>query len=76
MLTNAPISFKARLHGLAAQSTMEAELVAEALTTKKAVFFSNMMLELGFGESFGSVPLYTGNTSALHVARNRLQSSR
>ena len=29
---------------------------------------SNMMLELGFDEGFGSVPLYTDNTSALHVA--------
>ena len=46
-----------------------------ALTMKEAVFCSNMMLELGFDKSFGSVPFYTDNTSALHVTGN-LQSSR
>ena len=49
--------------------------MAEALTTKKVVFFSNMMLELGFDESFGSVPLCIDNTSALHVTDNRTYSS-
>ena len=39
-------------------STMEAELVVADLTLKEgAVFCSNIMLELGFDESFGSVPL-------------------
>ena len=52
MLANAPISFKVGLQGLAAQFTMEAELVAAALTMKEAAFCSNMMLELGFDESF------------------------
>ena len=43
-----------------------------ALTMKdEAVFCSNMMSELGFGESFGSVPLHIDNTSALHIAGNR-----
>ena len=78
MLANALISFKVELQGLTAQSTMEAELVAAALTMKEAVFCSNMMLELGFDKRFGSVPLYIDNTSALHVAGNQpyLQSSR
>ena len=71
MLANAPISFKVGLQGLAAQSMMEAELVAEAPTMKGAVPCSSMMLELGFDESFGSVPLYIHSTSALHVAGNR-----
>ena len=44
--------------------------MAAALVMKKAVFCSNMMLELGFDKSFGSVPLYINNTSALHVAGN------
>ena len=70
-LANAPIIFKAGLQGLTAQSTMEAELVAAALTFKEAVFCSNMKLELGFDETFGSVPLNIDNTSALHVAGNR-----
>ena len=71
-LTNAPIIFKVGPQWLTAQSTMEAELVAAALTMKEgAVSFSNMMLELGFGESFGSVPLHSDNTSALHIAGNR-----
>ena len=42
MLDNAPISFKVGLQGLAAQSTMEAELVAAALAMKEAIFCSNM----------------------------------
>ena len=29
------------------------------------------MSELGFGESFGIVPLHIDNTSALHIADNR-----
>ena len=77
MLANAPISFKVGLQGLTAQSTMEAELVAAALAMKEAIFCSNIMLELAFDKSFGSVPLYIDNTSALHVARQPyLQSSR
>ena len=73
MLANALISFKVGLQGLTAQSTMEAELVAAALIME-AVFCSNMMLELGLDKSFGSVPLYIDNTSALHVAGNRTYS--
>ena len=43
---------------------------------KEAVFCPNMMLELGFDESFGRVPLYIDNTSALHVAGSRTYSPR
>ena len=50
--------------------------MAAALTSKEAVFCSNMMLELGFKEGFGSVPLYIDNTSALHIAGNRTYSPR
>ena len=74
MVANAPIIFKVELEGLTAQHTMETELVAVALTMKEEeVFCSNMMSELGFGGSFGSVPLDIDNTSAsaLHVAGNR-----
>ena len=68
-VANAPI--KVELQGLTAQSTMEAEPVAAALTMKdEAVFCSNIMSELGFGESFGSVPLHIDNTSALYIAGN------
>ena len=35
-----------------------------------------MMLELGFDESFNSVPLYIDNTSALHITGKRNYSSR
>ena len=76
MLSNGPISLKVGIQGLTAQSTMEAELVAVALTMKEAVLSINMMLELGFKEGFGSVPLYIDNTSALHVAGNRTYSPR
>ena len=48
-LSNAPVSFKVRLQGLTAQSTMQAEPVAAALAMKEAVFCFNMMTELGFG---------------------------
>ena len=72
MLANAPIIFKVGLQGLTAQSTIEAEFVAAALIMKEgAVFLPNMMLELDFDESFGSVPLHIDNTSALHIAGNR-----
>ena len=73
MLPTTPISFKVGLQGLTAQSTMNAELVAVALTMKKAMFCSNTILELDF---FGSVPLYIDSTSALHVAGNRTYSPR
>ena len=70
-VANAPIIFKVELQGMTAQPTMEAELVAAALTMKEeAVFCSNMMSELGFGESFGSVPLHIDSTSALYIAGN------
>ena len=50
--------------------------MAEALAMTKAVFCSNMMLEIGFDDSFGSVPLYIDDTSALPVAGNRTYSPR
>ena len=76
MLSNGPISFKVGIQGLTAQSTMEAELVAAALTMKEAVFCSNMMLELGFKEGFGRAPFRIDNTSAQHVAGNRTYNPR
>ena len=76
MLSHGPVSFKVGIQGLTVQSTMEVEMVAAALTMKGAVFCSIMMLELGFEEGFGSVPLYIDNTSALHVAGNRTHSPR
>ena len=72
MLANALISFKVGLQGLTAESTMEGELVAAALAMKdEVVFCSNTMSGMGFGESFGSVPLHIDNTSALHIVGNR-----
>ena len=64
------------LQGQTAQSTMEAELVAAALTMKEAVFCSNMMKELGFGTRFDNVPVCIDNTSSLHVAGNQTYSPR
>ena len=65
MLANGPISFKVGLQGLTVQSTMEAELVAAALTTKEAVFCKSMMQELGFNCGFHSVPLFI--LSLIHI---------
>ena len=76
MLSKAPISFKSGIQSLTAMSTMEAELVASALTMKEAVFCSNMMTELGFGQQFGQVPLYFDSTATLHVLGNQAFSSR
>ena len=46
--------------------------MAAALAMKdEAVFCPNTMSGLGFGESFGTVPLHINNTSALHIADNR-----
>ena len=70
MLSNGPISFKVGIQELTAHFTMEAELVAAALTME-AVFCSNLMLEVGFKEGFGNVPPYIDNTTALHLAGNR-----
>ena len=75
IVPNGPISFKVSVQ-LTAKSTREAELVATAITMKETVFGGNMMLELGFKEGFGSVPLYFDNTSALHAAGNRTYSPR
>ena len=76
MVVSAPIIFKVGLQGLTAQPTVEAELVVAALATEEAVFGSNMMLELGFDESFDSALLYTDNASVLHVAGSRTYISR
>ena len=47
--------------------------MAAALVMKEgAVFTTNMMLELDFDRSLGSVPLHIGNTSALYIAGNRI----
>ena len=72
MLTNGPISFKVGLQSLTAQFTVETELVTAALTMKKAVFCSNMMVELGFEKGFSSMLLYRDNTKTLHVVGKRI----
>ena len=76
MLANGPNTFKVGLQSLTAQSTMEAELVAAALTTKEAAFCSNMMVELGFKKIYSSVTFNLNKTSTLHVAGNRTYSRR
>ena len=76
IMSKAPISFKSEIQILTAMSTMEAELVASALAMKEAVFCSNMITELGFGQQFGQVPLYIDNTATLHVLGNQAFSSR
>ena len=46
-------------------------MVAALAMKDEAVFCSNTMSGLGFGESFGSVLLHIDNTSALHIGDNR-----
>lgn len=76
MLCRAPVSFKSGVQSLTAMSTMEAELVAAALTMKEAVFCSNMPTELGFCTERGQVPLHIDNTATRHVIANRAYGSR
>ena len=76
MLCRAPVSFKSGVQSLNAMSTMEAELVASALTIKEAVFCSNMLTELGFDEEFKQVPLKIDDTATIHVTGNRAFSYR
>lgn len=57
MLSKAPVSFNSGIHSLSAMSIVEAELVASALTMKEAVFCSNVVRDLVFGQKFGQVPL-------------------
>ena len=61
------------LQRLIEQVTTDAELVAAALTMKEAVFRKNMMEGPRFRDGFDSVPLYTDNTLALHVADDRMR---
>ena len=75
LLANAPISFKVALQGPTAQSTIEAKLLAAALAIKEAVFCSNIMVELGFDENFGSVPQNMDNASAATTSTVLAQSS-
>ena len=75
-LSDGPVGFKVGLQGLTAQLTMEAELVAAALTMKEAMFCSNMMKELGFGTRVDNAPVYIDNTSTLHVSGNQTYNPR
>ena len=76
VLANGPISCKVGLQSLIAQSTMGAELMTAVFTMKEAVFCSNMVMELGFEKESSSVPMYLGNTSALHATSKRTYSLR
>lgn len=73
IMCNRPVSFKV---GLTAQSTIEAELVAEELAMKKAVYWAGRMGELGFEETFKCVSIHIDKTSTLQVAGNKTYSSR
>ena len=70
MLSRAPVSFKSGVQILTAMSTMEVDLVASALGMNDAVFCSNMLTKLGFGNECEQVPLHIDNTATPH-ARNR-----
>ena len=76
MMSRASVGFKTGIQSLKVMPTMEADLVAAALTTKEAVFCSNMMAELDFGGDFGYVSLHIDNTATIHVVGNRTCSAR
>ena len=62
MLAGGPLSFKTALQNVTAQSTLEAQFISVTHASKKAVYLSNMMAELGFGTLFKNVPLSGDNT--------------
>lgn len=64
------MSFKSTLQKLTAQSTQESEVIAMAYSSKEAVYFVNMLLQLGFEKQFNSASLFGDNTGALHVVGN------
>ncbi|CAM9208593.1 unnamed protein product [Sphacelaria rigidula] len=55
---------------------MEAQLVAGATAIKEAVFCSNMIMAMGCGSSFNTVPIYLDKTANLQVIANRIFSGR
>ena len=50
--------------------------MSAALAMKETVFCSNVMLEVGFDESFGSLPLHIDKTPVLYVTGKRTYSPR
>ena len=70
------MSLKSGVQSLTAMSTIGAEVVSSALAMNEAVFFSNVLTELGFGKEFEQVPLHIDNTATLHVIGKRAFSSR
>ena len=75
MFCKARVSFRSGVRSLTSMSTMEAEVVAEALAMKEAVFCSSMLIELGFGKELKKVPIHIDNTATLQVIGNRAYSS-
>lgn len=65
VMCNGPVIVKMGMRGLTSQSTMEAELVAEALATRETEFCHSVMAGVDSKEEFNCVPLHIGNTSAL-----------
>ena len=66
MLAGGPLSFRSALQNVTAQSTLEAGVISMAHVNEGAVYLSNMMAGLGFGD----------NAGAVHIAGNSTYSSR
>lgn len=75
MMSDGPVSFKTGMQGLMSQSTMEAELVAVALSMWEAVVCQNMMTDFGFKENFKCAPFHIGNTLILHAPEKQTYRS-
>ena len=75
MLAGGPRSFKTALQDVTAQWTLEVELISMVHASNEAVYISNTIVELGFGNQFKSVPLFGNNAGALHIAGNITYSS-
>lgn len=72
MMCNGPTSLKVKLQRVTAQSTVEADLVAQAMLTREAVSCRDMMKELGFKKQFKLWSLLLIDTaSALHAAEKK-----
>ncbi len=75
MLANGPVSWVSSLQSIAAQSTVEAELMAITLAAKEAMHMRGLLHELGVNR-FKVIQISNDNTGALASIGNPMVSSR
>lgn len=77
MFAGAPISWTSKKQDCNALSSCEAEYVAGSIAAQEAIWFKNMINDLGIpGIHVDSVPFYVDNESAIAVSKNPEHHSR